>query len=92
MENGGGLAWMAAEDVILMQAGLGPRGGGGADMARRAGGNTAKRRRRSERIWTSTSTDASESVLPVADSTRFSRSVHVQDNRPRAGKSRAKGV
>jgi hypothetical protein len=36
VENGGGLAWTAAEGVILMQAGLGPRGGGGAVMARRA--------------------------------------------------------
>jgi hypothetical protein len=37
VENGGGLAQTAAEGVILMQAGLGPRGGAGAVMARRAG-------------------------------------------------------
>jgi hypothetical protein len=37
MENGGGLAWTAAEDVILMQANLDPRGDRGADMARWAG-------------------------------------------------------
>jgi hypothetical protein len=92
VENEGGLARTAAEDVILMQAGLGPRGGGGADMARRAGGNTAKRRRRSERIWTSTSADASESVLPVADSARFCRHVHMQSSRPHASKLEADGV
>jgi hypothetical protein len=51
-----------------------------------------KRRRRSERIWTSTSADASESVLPVADSARFCRRVRVQGNRPRASKLRVNGV
>jgi hypothetical protein len=34
VENGGGLARTAAEVVILMQAGLGPRGGEGAVKAR----------------------------------------------------------
>jgi hypothetical protein len=33
VENGGGLARTAAEGVILMQAGLGPRGGRGVVMA-----------------------------------------------------------
>jgi hypothetical protein len=33
VENGGDLARTAAEGVILMQAGLGPREGGGAVMA-----------------------------------------------------------
>jgi hypothetical protein len=61
-------------------------------MARRAGGKVAKRRRRSERIWTSTSTDASESVLPVADSARFCRRVRMQSNGPHASKSEADGV
>jgi hypothetical protein len=51
-----------------------------------------KRRRRSERIWTSTSVDASESVLPVADSARFCRRVRMQSNRPRASKLEADGV
>jgi hypothetical protein len=63
-----------------------------AVMARRAGGKAAKRRRRSERIWTSTSADASESVLPVADSARFCRRVRMQSNRPRASKLEADGV
>jgi hypothetical protein len=61
-------------------------------MARRAGGKAAKRRRRSERIWTSASADASESVLPVADSARFRTHVRVQGNRPCASKLRANGV
>jgi hypothetical protein len=47
-------------------------------MARRARGKAAKRRRWSERIWTSTSADASESVLPVADSARFCRRVRME--------------
>jgi hypothetical protein len=42
----------------------------------------ARRKRRSGRIWTSTSTDTSESALPVTGSTRFSKRVRVQDNRP----------
>jgi hypothetical protein len=67
-------------------------GGGGADMARRARGKAAKRRRRSERIWTSASADASESVLPVAGSARFRRRVRVQGNGPRASRLRASGV
>jgi hypothetical protein len=37
VENGGGLARTAAEGVILMQAGLGPRGGGEALIARQVG-------------------------------------------------------
>jgi hypothetical protein len=61
-------------------------------MARRAGGKAAKRRRRSEQIWTSASVDASESVLPVDDSSRFHRHVRVQGNRPRASKLRASGM
>jgi hypothetical protein len=61
-------------------------------MARRAGGKAAKRRRRSERIWTSASVDASESVLPMADSARFRRRVRVQGNQPRASKLRASGM
>jgi hypothetical protein len=61
-------------------------------MARRAGGKAAKRRRRSERIWTSASADASESVLPVAGSARFRRRVRVQGNGPRASRLRASGV
>jgi hypothetical protein len=61
-------------------------------MARRAGGKAAKRRRRSERIWTSTSADASESVPPVADSARFCRRVRMQSNGPRASKLEAYGV
>jgi hypothetical protein len=52
----------------------------------------AKRRRRSERIWTSTSADASESVLPVADSACFCRHVRMQSNKPRASKLEANGV
>jgi hypothetical protein len=42
--------------------------------------------------WTSTSADASESVLPVADSARFRRRVRVQDNRPCASRLKASGV
>jgi hypothetical protein len=61
-------------------------------MARRARGKAAKRRRRSERIWTSASADASESVLPVAGSARFRRRVRVQGNGPRASRLRASGV
>jgi hypothetical protein len=61
-------------------------------MARRAGGKAAKRRRRSERIWTSTFVDASESVPPVADSARFCRRVRMQSNGPRASKLEADGV
>jgi hypothetical protein len=67
-------------------------GGGEAIMARRAGGKAAKRRRRSERIWTSTSADASESILPVADSARFCRRVRMQENGPCASKLEADGV
>jgi hypothetical protein len=59
-------------------------------MAQWARGNTAKRRRRSERIWTSTSADASESVLPVADSARSRRHVRMQGNRLRASRLRAR--
>jgi hypothetical protein len=51
-----------------------------------------ERRRRSERIWTNTSADASESVLPVASSARFRKRERVQDDRPRASRSRAKGM
>jgi hypothetical protein len=51
-----------------------------------------ERRQRSERIWTSTSADASESVLPVAGSARFRRRERVQDYGPRANRSRAKGA
>jgi hypothetical protein len=61
-------------------------------LARRAGGKAVKRRRRSERIWTGTSADASESVLPVADSARFCRRVRMQSNKPRASKLEANGV
>jgi hypothetical protein len=61
-------------------------------MARRAGGKAAEGRRRSKRIWTSTSADASESVLPVADSAHFCRHVHMQSNRPRASKLEVDGV
>jgi hypothetical protein len=64
------------------------KGGYGA-ASRRKG---AKRRRRSERIWTSTSTDASESILPVADSARFCRHVRMPSNRSRASKLEADGV
>jgi hypothetical protein len=39
-------------------------------------------KRRSGRVWTNTSADTSESVLPVTGSTRFSKRVRVQDNRP----------
>jgi hypothetical protein len=42
----------------------------------------ARRKRRSGRIWTSTSSDTSESALPVTGSTRFSKRVRVQGNRP----------
>jgi hypothetical protein len=53
VENGGDLARTAAEGVILVQAGLGPRGGGGAVMARRAGrkGSEAKAEVRAELDW-----------------------------------------
>jgi hypothetical protein len=53
VENGGGLARTVVEGVILMQAGLGPRGGGGAVMARRAGrkGGEAKAEVRAELDW-----------------------------------------
>jgi hypothetical protein len=61
-------------------------------MAQRARGKAAKRRQRSKQIWTSASADASESVLPVADSARFRRRVRMQGNRPRASKLRANGV
>jgi hypothetical protein len=61
-------------------------------LARRAGGKAAKRRRRSERIWTSTSADASESVPPVADSASFCRRVRMQSNGPRVSKLEADGV
>jgi hypothetical protein len=61
-------------------------------MAWRAGEKAAKRRRRSERIWTSTSADASKSVLPVADSAHFCRRVRVQSNGPRASKLEVDGV
>jgi hypothetical protein len=52
-------------------------------------GKAAKQRRRSGRNWTGASADASESVLPVADSARFRRRERVQGNRPRASKLRA---
>jgi hypothetical protein len=42
----------------------------------------ARRKRRSGRIWTSTSSDTSKSALPVTGSTRFSKRVRVQSNRP----------
>jgi hypothetical protein len=64
------------------------RGGYGA-ASRRKGGE-AKAKVRTD--WTSTSADASESVLPVADSARFRRRVRVQDNRPRASRLKASGV
>jgi hypothetical protein len=80
------------EGTALMRTDLGPCGGGRMVMARRAGGKTAKRRRRSERIWTNTSADASESVPPVADSVRFRRRVRMQGNRPRACRLGAVGA
>jgi hypothetical protein len=69
-----------------VRADHGPRGG------REGERGAAKQKRRFERIWTSTYADTSESVLPVTDSARFCRRVHVQDNRPRASRLRAKGV
>jgi hypothetical protein len=48
--------------------------------------------RRSGRIWTGTSTGASESVPPAAGSARFRRRRRVQGNRPRASGLRASGV
>jgi hypothetical protein len=95
-----GRVWRMSEDVeekttkgaALMRTDLGLCGSRRTVMARRAGGKVAKRRRRSERIWTSTSTDASESVLPVADSARFCRCVRMQSNGPHASKSEADGV
>jgi hypothetical protein len=64
----------------------GPRGGREGECG------AAKQKRRFERIWTSTSTDTSESVLPVIDSARFCRRVRMQSNGPRASKMEADGV
>jgi hypothetical protein len=95
-----GRVWRTSEAVeekttkgaALMRTDLDLCGSGRTVMARRAGGKVAKRRRRSERIWTSTSADASESVLPVVDSARFCRRVRMQSNGPCASKSEADGV
>jgi hypothetical protein len=78
--------------AALMRTDLGLCESGRTVMARRAGGKVAKRRRRSERIWTSPSADASESVLPVTGSTRFRKRERVQDDRPRASRARAKSM
>jgi hypothetical protein len=51
-----------------------------------------ERRRKSKRIWTSTSADVSESVLPVTGSARFRKRERVQDDRPRASRVRAKSM
>jgi hypothetical protein len=59
-----------------VRADHGPRGGREGECG------AARRKRRSGRIWTSTSADTSESALPVTGSTRFSKRVRVQDNRP----------
>jgi hypothetical protein len=69
-----------------VQADHGPRGGREGECG------AAKRKQRSGRIWINASADASESVLPVAGSARFRRRERVQDNRPRASRSRAKGT
>jgi hypothetical protein len=61
-----------------VRADLRPREGRGGECG------AAKRRRRSGRIWTSTSADANESVLPVAGSARFRRRGRLQSNRSRA--------
>jgi hypothetical protein len=69
-----------------VRADHGPRGGREGECG------AVRRKRRSGWIWTSTSADASESVLPVAGSARFRRRERMQDNRPRASRSRAKGA